>query len=392
MAETFIMTGFFALILFAIPVFLVSCGQRSRELAVHLPIPVRSIPSNPSNALVVNDSLPEASSLGPNLPVNLCLQPGIRIQYIELRTGRVRFEQTVNLITEITNTPWSSPASGSIGLSDAMLWLGTKSFLAKNIIIPVSIDSVGIIRLYGYLLSPEGKGPTGECSTLSQDGNPAPTYTLWGEVQVSDPSRASVNLPIHVVNSQKSSSNTSATPGDLTYAVPTISGSLILNPPAGDLQCRNVMDKRTCMNKGLMELKMSGYFTNDPITLTYRSDPGANPVTQEFKVGLSAGSLSVYIPKSQFIEMKYFPSSIDSYAIRMDWGSKTYKIYNPSNDTTVDRAMASLQPGTTNCPPGSHGMRIPTYALTTATQAPECTPGSNNPPTFWIRDLGEGFY
>jgi hypothetical protein len=390
---------------------IVGCGKGERTVTLITPFTVIQKNLNPisqlqqpgsnlSNAVLGNGAgLSEPTELPGALSSSLyCYQTGIRLEYFDQRQGYPpRFER-VNLVTlrDMSNSTWVSPFYGPVGLNDAMSWIKdeTKSFLASPLVVNVPRDSGGIIRIQGYFLHPMG-GPgyalDPKCPVLSSGAGAYPnqTFTLWGEATLAPGGPLSLSLPVNVVSSQP------AAPLPSPYSTPTISGASITNPPGDGLKCRNTTDKRTCMNRNLLEVKLEAGFTHEnQFTLSYGAPSSEGIIEQKFSVTAFGNHKEVlHIPKNPVFNLTYKignPPSV-SHNVRVDWVNKRYQFFNvPGTPPLSDLPLSSCSNS-----PGKWGLRAPTASPVTAGPSTDCSlsgTGGVNQPNIVITDLGFGFY
>jgi hypothetical protein len=199
------------------------------------------------------------------LPLNKCLQTGLRVQFIDQRPGYPPFTTRLNLVTNLTsnNANWSSGSSpGPKGLSDAMDWLENNAFIPRTIVIPVPKDSGGTIRIQGSFVQPIERDPvTGECKRFDPNLAPYQTYTIYGDAPLKIGGPPTVKLLVNFYGAQVVDANNFYAFG--TYSIPSLVGNQINHPSGNDanrILCRDLTKKESCMNRGLIEFKIKATF------------------------------------------------------------------------------------------------------------------------------------
>lgn len=385
-----------------------ACGTGERKITLITPFTVMpassdilsrigSAPVDLSNAVVGgSSSVSEPTELPGGVSSSLyCYQTGIRLNYFDQRPGYPPQFSRVNLITmRDTDTAQWSPPSGPVGLGSALAWIrdGSKTFLGSPLVVNVPKDSGGVIRIQGYFVRPKGSDPTDpKCPNLDGANAALPTFTLWGEVALTPGGPLNLTLPVNVVSSQPANQQPSP------YSTPNISGSTIVNPADG-LKCRNTADKRTCMNRNLLEIKSKPIFNENVITVSYGSPSADGVIEQKFAVlpGALYSAEIAYIPKNPVFNLIYKlgqgTGSPVTYNIRIDWAQKRYQFNNTPGSPPLSDYPLSACAGF----PGKWGLRIP-IGPGTVTQAPgtDCSLNSltvATNPNLVISDLGFGFY
>jgi hypothetical protein len=369
-----------------------------REIRVVTQVPVRNL-QNLSNGLL---STPSGLSGGPlgGLPTSAyCLQGDIRVLFLDQRPGYQPFFRKVSLISSRdTTSGWNTPLTGAKGLNDAINWISSNSFLREPLVIPVPRDSGGLIRIIGSFVYPASTpNSLPNCNRDSHLGL-NPNFTLWGEVPLDPGGPLSVSLPINVIASVTTNGNNiiGATPystpsllsGESSVATPT--------PPLGPdfgIKCRSYSNRRSCMNRGLMEVRFEQNFF-DPLPthmeIRYASGTDLEPVTQLFPTSSNANGHSsfFYFPRASFPEFEYFLVDASlltfTYKVQVDWGAKQYRYFNPQSGTFHDFPMIK-------CAGFPWGMRLPSDTNPLLNSAPLCPTSNVNLPNVFLTDLGAGF-
>lgn len=396
-----ITSGFFAVFLISLS----GCGSETRNIQVLTQIPVRGLQNLPNGLVTPQDVLTGGGPLGGLPNSNYCLQDDVRILYLDQRPGFQPLFRKINLITaRETSGPWADPPAGSKGLNDAISWISSKSFLREPLVIPVPKDSGGVIRIIGSFVFPNNEGTNPTCSRVNPSGTPYPTYSLWGEVPLTPGGPLSVNLPINMIASVVTP--IVGNPGSDAYLTPALVGGSPSTPPPlaanPDLliKCKNYSDRRSCMNRGLMELRFvlsPNFFFNldaspNEVALRYGQAPNLDPIIQLFKP-YSGSYQYLYLPRVAFPEFEYrlrtVPGNTNSeqktIKVRIDWGAKRYQYINPfaAGSPLLDHPMV-------NCSGSAWGMLLPSKNLPSLIMAPDCG-NSINPPNVYLTDLGVGF-
>jgi hypothetical protein len=372
-----------------------SCGQEARRITVVTPFLVKN-PAQPTHAnvaeLVNAESTVTATpptTLPPGVSSAYCFQPDLRMSYSDPRPGYPSFSGRINLITEKTASPWSSPATGPIGLNDAISLLRNpaKSFLPAPITLDLPVTSQGTIRIDGTLVRPSGTTQV-VCPNNDASAN-IESYAVWGEAKIQPGGSSTVTFPLSVV----STTPRNPTSGSIPYVIPTISGNTITNPiGASDIKCRNLTNPATCMNRNLLEFKFHITSASGPNNNEYVFEARGLSEWDTFEARVPVhvdqyGQYQFYLPKRNLYLLQYtLINGGDSVEVWIDFAQKKYRYsINSSPPVNLDLKDCSL---------GRFALTIPINSgtITTPSAPANCAFGSaSSNPNLIVSDLGYGF-